>query len=85
MVKKLPCSAGDVGSIPDQGTKIPHTAGQLSPRVTARKKTACLNYCPRSTSRVDMSLSKFREVVIDKEAWHAAVHAVAKSWTQLSD
>ena len=33
-----------------------------------------------STS-VDMSLSKFQELVIDREAWYAAVHGVAKSWT----
>ena len=33
------------------------------------------------TDSVDMSLSKFRELVIDREAWHAAVHGFAKSWT----
>ena len=33
------------------------------------------------TDSVDMSLSKFRELVIDREAWHAVVHGVAKSWT----
>ena len=33
---------------------------------------------------VDMSLSKLREIVKDREAWHAAVYGVTKSWTQLS-
>ena len=37
------------------------------------------------TNLVDMSLSKLRELVIDREAWHAVIHGVAKSRTQLSD
>ena len=37
------------------------------------------------TDWMDVNLSKLQELVMDREAWYAAIHGVSKSWTQLSD
>ena len=37
------------------------------------------------TDSMDVSLSELRDLVMDREAWHAAIHGVAKNWTRLSD
>ena len=80
---------GDLGSVPGLGRSPGEGKGYPLQYSRVENSMNCIVHGVTKSwtqlSDFDVSLSELREMVMDREAWHAVLHGVVKSWTRLSD